>query len=225
VSSLHTPKLRIPKAARVIIWSVFLVLVAILVLLALKISALIYSFFADEQKEVSIEQSEDNFEVYHKQIIEYFESTNREYSSTGIEKNTTYSDRIWWTIEYTVGDVEIYLSLENSGEIERYTLRIESNFPKLNDGKTKLPVDMLNDINDIISGHSYSEYDLISLVSSAYEENSHEEDKKMFHYIAYDRNFVGFHENWVSIYSAKRNLDQYEEEFELWGLTKQGSKS
>ncbi len=198
----------------------------IVVLSAVTISILIsYCYFANEQKEVSIEQSKDNFDSYHRQILEYFESTNREYSSTDIEKNTTNSDRVWWTIEYTVGDVEIYLSLENGGGIERYTLRIESNFPKLNDGKTKLPVDMLNDINDIISGHSYSESDLTSLVSSAYEENSHEEHKEMFHYIAFDREPVGFHENWVAIYSAKRNLDQYEEEFELWGLTKQGSKS
>lgn len=143
--SLHTLKLRIPKTARVLTWLVCLVLAAVLVLLALNISALICLFFTDEQKEVSIEQSKDNFDSYHRQILEYFESTNREYSSTGIEKNTTNSDRVWWTIEYTVGDVEIYLSLENDGGIERYTLRIESNFPKLNDGKTKLPVDMLNE--------------------------------------------------------------------------------
>lgn len=217
--------LRTNKVSRILVLLAVLVLSVILILSATKIIMLSCRYFKDAQKEVSIEQSKDNFDSYHRQILEYFESTNQEYTSTGIVKNTTYSDCIWWTIEYTVGDVEIYLSLENSGEIERYTLRIESNFPELNDGKTKLPVDMINDINDIISGHSYKESDLTSLVSSAYEKNSHEEDKAFFHYIAFDRDFVGFHENWVSIYSAKRNLDQYEEEFELWGLTKQGSKS
>ena len=130
--------LRTNKVSRILVLLAVLVLSVILILSATKIIMLSCRYFKDAQKEVSIEQSKDNFDSYHRQILEYFESTNQEYTSTGIVKNTTYSDCIWWTIEYTVGDVEIYLSLENSGEIERYTLRIESNFPELNDGKNKI---------------------------------------------------------------------------------------
>lgn len=219
--SLHTR-----KVARNFVLAVAFALAAFLILSTVTITIFIsYCFFSDEQKEVSIEQSKDNFDSYHRQIIEYFESANQEYTSTVIEKDTTLGYDISWTIEYTVGDVAINLCLTNSSEIERYNLRVESIFPGLDNGKTKLPVDMINDINDIISGHSYSKTDLVSLVSSAYEKNSYEETKKMCHYIAFERDFVGFHENWVSVYIAKRNLDQYEEEFELWGLTKQGSKA
>lgn len=199
-------------------------IICILTLPAIVVVALLFCCFSDKQKDVSKEQSQENFDTYHSQILEYFESEKQEYTSTDIEKVTNHGDVIRWNIKYTVEEAVIYLSLSNTDGIERYNLIIESTFSESDDGKTKLPVDMINDINDIISGHSYNKSDLTDLVLSAYEKNSYEEEKEKFKYIAYDRDFVGFHENWTVLYTAKRKVEQYEEEFNLWGLTKQGTK-